>query len=151
MQNAGEGAAWWCLIVVWAHGSRSPSLSPSLSLSPSPCCPHPNGSLFPPHEQLLTVVDWGAAVVVAIITIPPAIHPMSSGSWGWRWVVCRWPCCHCLLWLAAVLHVLGVLVLVGGGIIVVVNCTHSQSTLRAEAHRHGVGVLGCLMSSRRCQ
>ncbi|KAF8231539.1 hypothetical protein L208DRAFT_62124 [Tricholoma matsutake] len=87
MQNAGEGAAWWCLIVVWVHGSCSLSSSPSLSLSPSPHCPHPNGSPFLPHEQLLAVADWGAAVVVAIIAIPSTIHPTSSGSWGWRRVV----------------------------------------------------------------
>ncbi|KAF8220138.1 hypothetical protein L208DRAFT_1417107 [Tricholoma matsutake] len=123
MQNVGEGAVWWCLIVVWVHGSCSPSSSPSLSLSPSPHHPHPNGSPFLPHEQLIAVADWGAAVVVAIIAIPPTIHPTSSDSWGWRWVVCCWPHCRCPSWLAAVLHVLGVLVLVGGGIVIVVDCT----------------------------
>ncbi|KAF8232692.1 hypothetical protein L208DRAFT_1396892 [Tricholoma matsutake] len=123
MQNAGEGAAWWCLIMVWVHGSCSLSSSPSLSLSPSPHRPHSNGSPFLPHEQLLTGADWGAAVVVAVIAIPPTIHPTSSGSWGWRWVVCCWPHHHCLSWLVAVLCDLGVLVLVGGGIIIVVDCT----------------------------
>ncbi|KAF8240503.1 hypothetical protein L208DRAFT_1384264, partial [Tricholoma matsutake] len=131
-----EGAAWWCLLMVWAHGSRSPSLSPSLSLSLSSCRPHLNGSPFPPHKQLLAVVDWGAAVVVAIIAIPPAIHPTSSGSWGWRRVVCCWPHRCCLSWLAAMLHVLGVLVLVGGGIVMAwggcVGLSHVRLSLPVE-------------------
>ncbi|KAF8234115.1 hypothetical protein L208DRAFT_848567 [Tricholoma matsutake] len=104
-----------------------------------------------PFLVIVAILAVSCCVVVAIITIPPAIHPMSSDSWGWRWVVYCWPCCHHLSWLVAMLRVLGVLVLVGSGIIIVVDCTHSRSTLRAEACRHGVGVLGCLVSGRHCQ
>ena len=43
--------------------------SPSLSFvlpccHPSPCCPHPHRSPFPPHEQLLMVAVGGAVIVV---------------------------------------------------------------------------------------
>ncbi|KAF8227161.1 hypothetical protein L208DRAFT_330606 [Tricholoma matsutake] len=47
------------LVLVLIH---IPSPSPSLSLHH----PHPNGSLIPPHKQLLAAADWGAVVVVAI-------------------------------------------------------------------------------------
>jgi hypothetical protein len=59
----------------------------------------------PPHEQWLTGLgqvlgcrSWcGVHGVVFIhashppfpLDIPPAIHPMSSCSWGWGWVVCH--------------------------------------------------------------
>lgn len=82
-----------------------------------------------PFLVVVAVLAVSRCVVVAVIAIPPAIHPMSSGSWGWRRVVC---CCRRPSWLAAVLCILGVLVLVGGGVIVVVDCTHSQSTSRGS-------------------
>ncbi|KAF8224489.1 hypothetical protein L208DRAFT_1410139 [Tricholoma matsutake] len=43
-----------------------------------------------PFLVIVAILVISCCVVVAVIAIPPAIHPMSSGSWGWRWVVCCW-------------------------------------------------------------
>jgi hypothetical protein len=100
-----------------------------------------SASLFPCRHPPSFSRGWGRVVgvvalrspPVVVVSLPhptPAIHPARSCSQAWGGILGH------SSWLAAVLRVLGVLVLAGG--VVVVDCTHSRSTLRAEARRRGV-------------